>query len=155
MSSARQDRRNRRDLTWSKRAVQRVGRRGAFLLLVGFIFILRGNSFLYNDFSSAELAAYEYAFNMFVPSAWGILFMVSGVIAASASVLRTTGAGYKKFSDATGFAALQGVALAWACSKWLSVAFGDGGSLALRGALSWTIIVALVALIAGWEEAPR
>lgn len=145
---------DRRASRWPARVCQRVGRRGAFLLILGIIFILKGESLLILDLTAAEWAAREHAFRLFDPQAWANLFIAAGILGISSAFVHTRD---RRYSDAIGFAAIQGVAVAWSASLWATALWGSaaGSTAAARSGLSWTLVVASVALIAGWSEAPK
>ena len=139
---------------WLPRNTKQVGRRGFVLLTLGFLWVLLGCSvFLEMDIPTA---APEGVFHLMVPAdIRGLLWMLTGVI-AMCGAFRPPG-----FSDAFGWTALYAMPalrMVSYLSGWLDwlVPFGTPGYE--RGwvpAITWSVIVVLVATCAGWPEPTR
>ena len=139
---------------WLPRTVKQVGRRGTVLLTLGVLWLLLGCSvFLSMDIPTAAPAG---VFHLLIPAdVRGLLWMLTGVIAMCAA-FRPPG-----FIDAFGWTALYAMPalrMVSYLSGWLDwiVPFGTPGYE--RGwvpAITWAVIVVLVARCAGWPEPAR
>lgn len=139
---------------WLPRTAKQVGRRGTVLLILGFLWLLLGYSVLLDmDIPTADPAG---VFHLMIPAEIrGFLWMLTGGI-AMCGAFRPPG-----FSDAFGWAALYAMPalrMVSYLSGWLDwvVPFGTTGYE--RGwvpAITWGVIVALIATCAGWPEPAR
>ena len=136
---------------WLPRTVRQVGRRGTALLMLGVLWLLLG----YSVFLSMDIPteAPEGVFHLLIPAdVRGFLWMLTGGTAIVAA-FRPPG-----FSDAFGWTALYvmpALRLVSYLSGWLDwiVPFGTPGYE--RGwvpAITWAVIVVLIATCAGWPE---
>lgn len=139
---------------WLPRSVKQVGRRGTVLLMLGVVWLLLG----YSVFLSMDIptGAPEGGFHLSIPAdVRGLLWTLTGVTAMCAA-FRPPG-----FSDAFGWTALYvmpAVRTVSYLSGWLDwiVPFGTPGHE--RGwvpAITWAVIVVLIATCAGWPEPAR
>ena len=139
---------------WLPRSVKQVGRRGTALLMLGVLWLLLGcSAFLDMDVPTAAPAG---VFHLLLPAdVRGLLWMLTGGIAICGA-FRPPG-----FSDAFGWTALYAmpaILMTSYLSSWLDwvVPFGTAGYE--RGwvpAITWAVIVVLVATCAGWPEPAR
>jgi hypothetical protein len=125
------------------------GRRGAFLFIFGVIFVLRGEALVRYPLDELETQAVTSAIRLFPLEWWGVLFTASGIVAVARVVVPQC---LSRGAEIAGFACLQGIATAWAFAIWLAALSGEGGPLAFRMALAWTLVVGAVALVSGWAE---
>jgi hypothetical protein len=123
---------------------QRVGRRGAALLVFAFIDVVIGWSLIdaSGQAQAAALPTYR-AFREVAPlAAWGWLWLAVAAMCAVWAFRR---------HDAPGFAAAIAVKLVWAAGFLVSWVAWDAPR-AWLGATTWGVIAALVYLISGWPE---
>ena len=139
---------------WLPRSTKQVGRRGFVLLTLGFLWVLMGVSVAQSI--DAPYPPPPGVFHLLLPETIrGPLWMLTGVIAACAA-FRPPG-----FSDAFGWAALYAMPalrMVSYLSGWLDwiIPFGTPGYE--RGwvpAVTWAVIVVLIATCAGWPEPTR
>ena len=123
----------------------RLGRRGAALAILGGIYILIGLSRLLSDPSPTA----------YIPWAWWshALWAVCGAIAVLS-------APWPRVPNWPGFVALSIPATLWAFVygwQWVAYVIPGGETGHRTGiftALTWSAVVALVYIIAGWRELP-
>lgn len=125
--------------TWARY----LGRRGAFLVIFGILFILRGEVKLQGHFTPIEQQSFGLATRIAPLEVWGWAAIVVGVVAVVSALLS---------HDGHGFAALQTYAGLWALAAALTWVV-DGSPMAARTALSWTTTVAAIFIVSGWPEA--
>lgn len=128
------------------RCAHRLGRRGAFLILVGAVWILRGWDLLVEP-SDGELLHQVVLSSAARGGAW----IVTGTVAVLAAV-RSTG------RDGLGFVALVVMpAVLLASHAWAGVQEALGEPVAgatWSGVVRWAAVIAVVLIVAGWPEPP-
>jgi hypothetical protein len=127
---------------------KRIGRRGASLAILGFVFLVIGVKALV---APAEATGDQFLIYYMLPSyVRGLLWIVPALTALYAAVRHRPG------RDGVGFAALAVPTIFMTSSYlWSTVAYFAGLSDWPHGwasALSWFAILALLSVIAGWAE---
>lgn len=122
-----------------------MGRRGAALLIFGFIDEVVGYSLL--DPHSRPIGSSTYrAIEYLAPySLWSIVWIVVGVVCAVQALAR---------DDRVGFACAIAIKVVWAggfLASWVIYNAYRGWV----GAATWGVVAALVYLISGWPEPRR
>jgi hypothetical protein len=126
------------------RLAQRVGRRGAALMIFAFIDLVIGWS-LAGTATRAQASAlptYRAHVEILPLIAWGWLWIAVGAVCLVHAF---------RVSDRFGFAAAIGIKLVWAAGflgSWLLYDAPRGW----LGAATWVVFAALVHLISGWPE---
>jgi hypothetical protein len=121
--------------------VVRWGRRAAFLVTFGALYIGVGTNFLITE--QSRFAAIP-AFGVILDSRWwGLLWLAGGLVA-----LGTAGIGRR---DGPGFAGLLVPAGLWVIFYAATVIFRFG---ALGGLLVYVLTVVTILIVAGWPDAP-
>lgn len=128
----------------AKSLVQRIGRRGAFLLFLALVDFGVGGSYIYPQPETVQNSYTKFVANIAPLWAWGVLWIAVGVACAAGTFLR---------SDRWSFAAAMALKVLWGSMLLLGWTFAhlDRGWL---GALIWGAFAAVTLLIATWPEPP-
>lgn len=128
------------------RADTRFGRRGLCLALFAGVYIVYGFALAGSDPARPGL---ELIIKYADLKTWAFLWITSGVAAVALSVTRRSWLGY---------AALMPMPALWGLANIgafvLSLGTERGTAQAWGGALVWSFIATLLAIISGWPEAP-
>jgi hypothetical protein len=122
----------------------RIGRRGAALFVLGFVFIMRGFGYIADPPlpRDTEIGSHVVLAQIMPISAWGVVWMFVGLLAVvQAFAVR---------KDWHAFAAVHGISLAWAVG--MGLAYLELGGNRWVSPATWFLIVAWVQIIAGWPE---
>jgi hypothetical protein len=126
------------------RADTRFGRRGLCLALFAGVYIVYGFALAGSDPKRPGLELITRHVDL---SVWAFLWITAGVLAIGLSVTRRSWLGY---------AALMPMPALWAVANLgafvLSLGTDRGTPNAWAGALVWSLIAALLAIISGWPE---
>ncbi len=121
-------------------------RRALVLVMFGGVFVLAGYAqvTLEPDVTRNPIYSRNYAahLELFDLRTWGWLFIGCGLVALVAALARR---------HVVGFTALMGIASLWA-SEFLATWLSTGYDRAVLGALTWGLLVGLLAVVVGWED---
>lgn len=124
-------------------------RRAVVLLLFGTVFVIIGCSYigLQREITASPIAAQSYAAHLkLMPlDAWGWLFIACGAAGI--------GGGLTGYHTA-GFTALMLISSWWG-AEFLASWASTGYNRAVLGALTWLLVVGVLAVIVGWRDPPR
>lgn len=128
------------------RADTRFGRRGLCLALFAGVYLVYGFALAGSEPSRPGLELITRHVHL---TTWAFLWITSGVVASALSLSRRSWLGY---------AALMPMPALWALANLgafvLSLGTDRGTPAAWAGALVWSFIALLLAIISGWPEAP-
>lgn len=128
------------------RALTRFGRRGYFLLLFGIAWSVVGASGLTYGASPGSTRILESLLRIAPFEIWSHLWLISGILAITASFFRQPG------DDIFGFIALIVPVFLWTFSALM--AFVAGLERGLLAAIVYAVLAVSIYIIAGWPEAP-
>lgn len=129
----------------------RLGRRGAFLLCIGTVWVIYGTGVLQRGSR----------FGYFPPDVsavldspwWGVAWTATGLLGVACAFRRAPG------EDTAGFVGLQLPPLAWfliSIGSWVTSWFTDyGGANYWMSAAVWAAVLAAVYVVSGWPETPE
>ncbi len=126
---------------------ERIGRRGASLLLFGLGYVFIGLGQTYTVSPQATLMGLTYILRVVSIEHWGLVWIGCGIIAMGGAFTRRPG------RDLFGFVALAFMAAIWAAAFLMGAILLDLPRAALMGA-QFAILATAVAIIAGWPEPP-
>lgn len=130
---------------------QRIGRRGAYLLIKSTVYLTHGWLFLTEPATPALRAALRLPLSVAPLKVWGAVWLAAGLVAAVSAF-----AGDPR-RDRWGFLALIAVGSFWAAAYgWAAVAGWSAGTFA-RGLLGFAFYAAIsgvVIVVAGWPDEP-
>lgn len=129
------------------RADTRFGRRGLCLALFAGVYIVYGFALAGSDPSRPGLELITKHVHL---STWAFFWIVTGVLAIGLSLSRRSWLGYVALMPMPGL-----WAVANAGAYLLSLGTDQGTTAAWAGALVWSLIAVLLAIISGWPEAPN
>lgn len=112
------------------------------LLLFGLVYILTGIAQILTE-SNAAVRSYKAHTDLLPLTAWGWVFVGTGLLALAAT--------FTRLQRAVGFGALVVMSLAWSLEffvTWLSTGYGR----AIVGGLSWGCLAGVLWLCAGWAD---
>lgn len=128
------------------RVLTRFGRRGYFLLLFGIGWTVVGWSGLNYGASEASTRILESLLRIAPFETWSHLWLISGVLAITASFFREPG------DDIFGFISLIVPVFLWTFSAFLS--YVNGLERGLLAAIVYAVLAVSIYIISGWPEAP-
>ncbi len=121
-------------------------RRALVLVMFGAVFVLAGYAQVTTepDVARNPIYARNYAahLELFDLRVWGWLFITCGVTALAVALTRR---------HVIGFTALMGIASLWG-SEFLATWVSTGYDRAVLGALTWGLLVGLLAVVVGWDD---
>lgn len=132
--------------------IRRFGRRGVFLMMFGLVYVVFGGSVL--SIAMPRFAAVAMLGSFLDSSAWGVMWVVGGVVAMVNGFYR-----YRSHADAPGFTALLVPPVVWsifyATSAVSYVATGGvfGRITSISGVAVWALVWLVVTLVSGWPDA--
>lgn len=134
-----------RRLRW---LTDRIGRRGAVLLILGIVWIVYGYTIGTVPHAVGALGILDK-----IPTAvWAAMWIGCGAVAAGHC-------GVTRAHDGRGFTLLAIPPAVWAFGLWwaeVTYLAGVGGTpYSWAAAIIWTGLAALVVIVAGWVEPPR
>lgn len=126
-----------------RRVRRRVGHRGACLLVLAVVDFVYGSILICDDPIPGTVV--EYIGRNWPPlPVWGTAWVVAGVILTVQAFMR---------DKTVGLTTAMAIKVSWALAHLFS-AF-DGAPRGYAGVVVWGLAVALVAIIASWQESPR
>lgn len=132
--------------------IRSFGRRGVFLMMFGFVYLLIGVTSL--ALPAQRFASIPVIGPILDHQLWGLMWVVGGLVAVANGALR-----FRARADAAGFVALlipPGVwSIFYATSVVTYVATGGqvGRIESIPGAAVWALVWLVVTLISGWPDA--
>ncbi|MEU5976400.1 hypothetical protein [Streptomyces sp. NPDC047315] len=128
-----------------RRARSRLGRRGAYLVCLGTVWVLYGAGLLVQPVPDTR--GLRHVLALAPMDVWAWCWIVAGVVAVVAA-WKPTG------RDWPGFAALTVMLVLWALSYAAAWAGGEYSRGWIAAAI-WAAVGAGCAVVAGWPEPPR
>lgn len=124
-----------------------LGRRGAVLALLGFIYALVGFAYLTVPLAPSQRESWRVLLAVAPQPAWGTVWLTVGVVAVvTAAFARRYAA-----ADTFGYGCLAGISTAW-CAGYGAAAVAFGVERAWLGVAVWSAMVAMLLIVAGWPE---
>jgi hypothetical protein len=117
-------------------------RHGLVLMVAGLIFISIGFVYVISETTPARAQALWLAFKWMPQHAWGVVWMLAGILAIVSSR-------WPPVSKTWGYMVLTGLSAGWSAFYALSVIFGPSPATNLTNTLSWGLIAFLWWAISG------
>lgn len=128
-----------------KRLINRIGRRGAFLLFLAMLDFVYGYALLYPTPTALNSTAYQFLISILPLQVWGALWIAVGLLCLIYAFMKR---------DAVGYGAAVFLKILWATIFFLGWLFA-GVERGYLSSVIWGSFAAILILIASWPERPQ